>query len=204
MAAVTADAIEGGFTRPVYQSQAVFRAVMAALAEPARPAPLPVEAAPPAPLTPGLGAVALTLLDPDTPVWLDPALAGSPAVVAWIAFHTGAPVTAEPMDAAFALVVEPSRLPPLAAFAQGTAEYPDRSTTLVIAADRFEAGADAPLFTGPGFETPRRFRALPERAGFLDQWTANRALFPRGVDLVFVAGGTVAGLPRSTRLVPTE
>lgn len=204
MAAVTAEALEGGFARPVFQTQAVFRVLMAALAEPARPLPLPVEAAPPAPLPPGLGAVALTLLDPDTPVWLDPALAASQLVRAWLAFHTGAPVAAEPMDAAFALVVDPLRLPPLAAFAQGTAEYPDRSTTLVIAVDRFDTDPSAPLLTGPGFEAPRRFRALPERAGFQDQWAANRALFPRGVDVVFVAGGLVAGLPRSTRLAPTE
>ncbi|WP_181708399.1 phosphonate C-P lyase system protein PhnH [Chthonobacter rhizosphaerae] len=203
MAALTADTLEGGFHDPVFQSQAVFRAVMAALAEPARPVPLPPSARPPAPLTAELGAVALTLADPDTPVWLDPALAASDAVRAWLAFHTGAPVTAEPMDAAFALVADPARLPPLSAFAQGTAEYPDRSTTLVIAVERFDTAA-GPLFTGPGFETPRRFAAHPERIGFLDQWAANRALFPRGVDIVFVADGLVAGLPRSARLATTE
>jgi len=29
----------------------------------------------------------------------------------------------------------------------------------------------------------------------------NRELFPRGVDLVFVAGHTIAALPRSVRVV---
>jgi alpha-D-ribose 1-methylphosphonate 5-triphosphate synthase subunit PhnH len=36
---------------------------------------------------------------------------------------------------------------------------------------------------------------MPERL------EANRRLFPRGVDCLFVAPGRVAGLPRSTELV---
>jgi hypothetical protein len=36
---------------------------------------------------------------------------------------------------------------------------------------------------------------------FEAQWQANRAAFPRGIDLILAAPGCVAALPRSTRLV---
>ena len=62
------------------------------------------DALPPLPLTPELGAVALTLCDHDTPLWLDPGLATSEAVVAWLNFHCGAPLTTDAAEAQFALV----------------------------------------------------------------------------------------------------
>ena len=34
--------------------------------------------------------------------------------------------------------------------------------------------------------------------GLLDEWEANRKLFPCGVDLVLVAGTRIAALPRTT------
>jgi alpha-D-ribose 1-methylphosphonate 5-triphosphate synthase subunit PhnH len=39
---------------------------------------------------------------------------------------------------------------------------------------------------------------------FAAQWRANRAAFPRGVDLILAAPDGVAALPRSTRLVVPE
>ena len=50
-------------------------------------------AAPTNGLTPELAAIALTLADHDTPVWLDPSLAANAAVIAWLRFQTGAPLT---------------------------------------------------------------------------------------------------------------
>ena len=39
---------------------------------------------------------------------------------------------------------------------------------------------------------------------FIDQWIANRAAFPRGVDLIFAGKGALAALPRTTRIKKTE
>jgi len=36
--------------------------------------------------------------------------------------------------------------------------------------------------------------------GFLAEWEANRALFPRGVDVILCAGDHLAALPRTVRI----
>ncbi|MBL8595601.1 MAG: phosphonate C-P lyase system protein PhnH [Devosia sp.] len=189
--------IEGGFADLVLGAQSVFRAVMEALARPGTQQSIASDVLPPAPLTPELGAVALTLCDHDTLVWLDPVLAANEAVTQWLAFHCGAPLTADIGAAAFALVSDVALLPALDRFGQGSDEYPDRSTTVVLA-----AGADARPVTlkGPGIKD-QFTTELPLPGGdFIEQWAENRARFPRGVDLLLVRTGTVVGLPRTTRI----
>ena len=189
--------IEGGFADLVLGAQSVFRAVMEALARPGTQQSIASDAAPPAPLTPELGAVALTLCDHDTLVWLDPVLAANEAVVAWLAFHCGAPLTTEIGAAAFALVSDVTLLPTLDRFGQGTDEYPDRSTTVVLVAGREDR---AVTLKGPGIKDQLTV-GLPLPGGdFIEQWAENRARFPRGVDLLLVRTGTVVGLPRTTRI----
>jgi alpha-D-ribose 1-methylphosphonate 5-triphosphate synthase subunit PhnH len=189
--------IEGGFADLVLGAQNVFRAVMEALARPGTQQSIASDASPPAPLKPELGAVALTLCDHDTLVWLDPVLAANEAVTAWLAFHCGAPITADVGEAAFALVSDVTLLPALDRFGQGTDEYPDRSTTVVLA-----AGADdrAVTLKGPGIKD-QLATTLPLPGGdFIAQWAENRERSPRGVDLLLVRDGTVVGLPRTTRI----
>lgn len=186
-----------GFTDPVHDAQGTFRAVMDALARPGRPRPLAPGLAPPAPLTAELAAVALTLTDADTPVWLDAALAGVSEVAAYLRFHTGAPLTDDPARAAFALIRDPVRCPPLSRFALGTPAYPDTSTTLVLALETIIAGEGLHL-AGPGVNGEARVTLAPLPQGFVAQLARNRADFPLGVDLILTAPGQVAGLPRST------
>jgi alpha-D-ribose 1-methylphosphonate 5-triphosphate synthase subunit PhnH len=195
--------LDGGFPDPVFDSQAIFRAVMNAMARPARNATVVARAAPPEPLAPLAGAVACTLLDADTSVWLDPLLAASDAVRLWLGFHTGARLVAAPVDATFALVGDLASMPPLDRFAQGTADYPDRSATLILQVESLEGGMPL-VFRGPGIdgEAVVAPRGLPQ--DFVGQWAANVARFPRGVDLVLTAGDTIACLPRSARLVSRE
>ena len=138
-----AEPIDGGFADPVFDAQSVFRAVMDAMARPGDIRRVGALAAPPAPLSAMAAAVALTLCDHDTPLWLDPALAGSSAVRSWLAFHTGAPLIEERGEAAFALVADPTGLGSLAEFAQGSQEYPDRSTTLILQVDALTGDAGA-------------------------------------------------------------
>jgi alpha-D-ribose 1-methylphosphonate 5-triphosphate synthase subunit PhnH len=186
-----------GFADPVHDAQATFRAVLDALSRPGLPRHLTVELRPPEPLTPELAAVALTLADADTPLWLDAPLAASPEVAAYLRFHTGAPLTDDPARAAFALVRDPSGCPPLDAFAPGTPAYPDASTTLVIAFDRIEVGTGLRL-TGPGVRGEVRLAPAPTPTGWPERLIASRDRFPLGVDLILTAPGIVAGLPRST------
>lgn len=189
--------IEGGFADLVLGAQNVFRAVMDALARPGVVQSVASDAAPPAPLTPELAAVALTLCDHDTLLWLDPELAASEAVVAWLNFHCGAPLTTNLGEAAFALVGDVRRLPRLDSFGQGTDEYPDRSTTVVLAVG---AAARPVTLKGPGIKD-QLATSLPLPGGdFVEQWAENRTRFPRGVDLLLVRDGTVIGLPRTTRI----
>ena len=112
-------------------------------------------------------------------------------------FHTGAPLVADPTCAQFAVVCDPTALPPISSFAQGTDEYPDRSTTIILAAT---GPLRAVRLAGPGIPD-RLDTALPLPGGdFLAQWAENRARFPRGIDLLLVGDGTVTGLPRTTRI----
>lgn len=197
---MTAQPLQSGFRDSVREAQAVFRAVMMAMARPGTIEPLPANLAPPAPLLAELAAVALSLCDHETALWLDARLAASPAVVDFLRFHSGTRIVEQASAAAFALVSDPAAMPALARFAQGTDEFPDRSTTLIIAACSM-TGTSGLLLDGPGIKGTARFSPDPLPPEFVAQRAANHGLFPRGVDCIFVAAGEVAALPRSSRVV---
>ena len=193
-------ALARGLADPVFDSQRVFRGVMNALARPGCLSLLSGDLDPPPPLTLGLAAIALALCDQDTPLWLDAALAQAPAVPGYLRFHTGAPVVTVPAAAAFALVADPAVCPPFSAFALGSQDYPDRSTTLALAVEELSTESGF-ILEGPGIAGQTTLEVAPLPANFAQAWADNRACFPRGIDLLFAARHTVAGLPRSTRIV---
>lgn len=199
-AALASAALAPGFADPVFDAQAVFRAVLDALARPGLPRDLVADLAPPPPLTPELAAVALALADPDAPLWLDAALASSPAVAGYLRFHTGARIVADPAEAAFALVSDGGGHLPLAEFATGTDEYPDRSATLVVAVASL-TGGPALTLSGPGIRGTVDIAGGPLPAGLVEVLRANAATFPRGLDVLLVSAGRVVGIPRSSRPV---
>lgn len=197
-----ANALEGGFSNPVLDAQSVFRALMDAMARPGSIARMDASVTPPAPLDRAAGAIACALIDADTPYWLDSLLDGE-ALRSWLAFHTGARPAASMPEAAFALVADPSSMPPFERFAQGSQEYPDRSATLVLQLEGLEGGA--PLtFRGPGIKDRVTIapRGLP--VDFAAQWQANHKRFPCGTDLILTAGDAFTCLPRSARLILAE
>lgn len=181
----------------VTEDQASFRALMEAMARPGKIMTLGHVDAPP-PLMAGTAAILRSLADYETPVWLDDTLAAAPAVADWIRFQTGAPLVADPSQAAFALVGKANALPDFTAFSAGVADYPDRSTTLVLQLENF-SGATFSL-SGPGIETERSLAAAPLPDDFAERCAANRALFPCGIDFLLVTGDQVAALPRTTRV----
>ncbi|WP_198374247.1 phosphonate C-P lyase system protein PhnH [Neoroseomonas rubea] len=182
-----------GFADPVLHAQAAFRAVLDAMSRPGRVQLAGPGLAPPAPLMRASAAVLLSLADAATPVWHD---AGADAD-AWLRFHAGAPVATTPRDAAFVLAT--GAPPTLAALDAGTEEEPERGATLLIQVEAIEEGTGLRL-TGPGIEHEHRLlvRGLPD--GFVAAWAANRALFPRGVDVILCAWDRLAALPRTVAI----
>lgn len=191
--------LEGGFSDPVRGAQTAFRAIMDALANPGTPRPLGEAVPAPAALGAALGAIALTMCDHDTPVWLAPSLAESEAVTGWLRFHTGAPLVTDPGSAQMALASTASELPSLDRFALGSDQYPDRSTTIMLSLAASKGGTPLEL-RGPGIKGWQSVAPEGLPTDFVAQWKGNGALFPRGVDLLFAAEGQVIGLPRTTRI----
>ncbi|MEC9344557.1 MAG: phosphonate C-P lyase system protein PhnH [Pseudomonadota bacterium] len=195
--------LEGGFADPVFDSQALFRILMDAMARPATIFALEARVCPPDPLSPVAAAIACTLADPDTPLWLGAKLATRDAIRQWLAFQTGAPLAANASDAEFAFIADPLVMPSLDAFAQGSQDYPDRSTTLVLQVESLDGG-ESLVFEGPGMRARKAIAPAPMPHHFARQWRANRERFPRGVDLVLTGPDSIACLPRTARLVEGE
>jgi alpha-D-ribose 1-methylphosphonate 5-triphosphate synthase subunit PhnH len=181
--------LEAGFDDPVRDAQRCFRAVLDAMAHPGRivrvsgaTASLPLGAA--------AAAVVLTLVDHDTPIWLDP---DAERARRWIEFHCGAPVTTNSGACRFAMALA---LPDLARFAAGTHEEPETSATIVCEVDSFDTG---PVFrlSGSGIRSTERLTVSGLPQDFATIWRRNRALFPRGIDLILCAGERLAALPRT-------
>lgn len=188
------NALAPGFADPVFDSQSAFRTIMSAVAYPARVGRFARPAAAPAGLSPAAATIALTLCDLDTPVWLD-AAAATPAALAHLRFHSGAPVVEDAGGARFCFIGDVERTPPLHAFHAGEDKYPDRSATLVIEVQSFARGAPR-LWRGPGIKGELTARIAGPGETFWEQWALNHALYPLGVDVIFTCGDEVAGLPR--------
>jgi alpha-D-ribose 1-methylphosphonate 5-triphosphate synthase subunit PhnH len=186
---------EQGFLTPVFDAQRVFRALLTALSEPGRILAIPALCAPPQPLDPAAAALVLALCDADTPVWLAPPLGSAGD---FIRFETAAPIVADPQEAQF-VVSDLAHRPPLTTLKQGTPEYPDRASTLLLAVPALEENSGWRL-SGPGIPDRRRLSVHGTGADFVAERQAQESRFPLGVDLVFVARDRLAALPRSTRL----
>ena len=187
-----------GLADPVLDSQRVFRAVMNAMAHPGRVSTVPAVARVPAPLSIATAAVALTLLDFETPLWLDGA-ASEATVRDYLRFHSGCPVVIKPERARFALIVDPQAMGDWVVFDAGTDEYPDRSATLIVQVERLAAGSGRRL-SGPGIAGRVQLEVGGVPGSFWDTLRRNHALFPRGVDVILTSDDRVAALPRTTRV----
>ena len=183
---------DAGFADPVGDAQRCFRRVLDAMAHPGRIATAGGVTAPP-PLDVATAAVLLTLVDHETPLWLDPAAA---AARPWIAFHCGAQEMTEIGGAAFALALS---WPGLAALHAGTHEEPETSATLICQVEALGRGASWRL-SGPGLREPAVLAVTGLPADFAAVWARNHALFPRGIDLILCAGDRLMALPRTVSI----
>ena len=192
--------LPAGFVDKVLSAQSTFRSVMDAMARPGSVQRIAAVAGMPAAMMRGTAAIALTLFDHDTPIWLDSRMSKTADVGKWLKFHTSAPVIADSAVSSFALIGESRDLPSLDCFAFGSNEYPDRSTTLIL---QVESLTEGPAFElrGPGIDGTAILRASFQPHDLFDRLAINVALFPRGIDVVLVHDDTIVALPRTTRLV---
>lgn len=184
-----------GFADPVAEAQRTFRAVLDAMAHPGRSHLVGDRVQPPAPLAGATAALLLTLIDAETPLWLAPEFLPARD---WIVFHCGAPITDDPAAAMFAVA---AALPDFAALSAGSDEAPETSATLIVQVAGFGSGQRLVL-AGPGLRAPATLRVAGLPAEFPAAWADNHALYPRGIDLLLVAGAALVALPRSLTVEP--
>jgi len=223
-----------GFDDPVKDSQRSFRIILNALSQPGTVGHLdavPLNQAPSA-WTEATWAVAMTLLDGDTRVWLSPSLA-TPVALASLQFHTSCPISQDAGEADFVFVGHPIEQPDWSSLRRGEAEFPDLSATVILQVPGIEvvepnnpSGEEsiapsvaphvaphvAPSSTwelrGPGIKQTQLIRLQhdpedPWPEQLRDTLIANRATFPLGVDLLLVWRDLLCALPRSTRVAAT-
>jgi alpha-D-ribose 1-methylphosphonate 5-triphosphate synthase subunit PhnH len=188
--------MSAGFAAPVAAAQRVFRLALDAMAHPGRVVTVPddVLSGERCGMPLAAAALCLSLCDGDTPIWLDRMSADS---VTFLRFHCGAPVVDDPGASRFALAGNPAALPDLERFDLGSAEFPDRSTTLILEVQRLAPGEGLAL-RGPGIDGSTTLGVAGVPAAL---WTARAALaprFPLGLDMFLTCGGSFAALPRTT------
>jgi alpha-D-ribose 1-methylphosphonate 5-triphosphate synthase subunit PhnH len=173
-----------GFADPVGDAQTTFRAVLDAMARPGRLCAAGAGLRPPAPLDRATAAVALTLVDQETTLYLDLEML---AAAKWLAFHAGSPIVPDHATADFILA------------AACPDEAPEDSATLILQVAALGVGT-AYRLAGPGLAEPTILRATGMPDSFVAAWRRNHALFPRGVDTVICAGEILTALPRSVTM----
>lgn len=186
-----------GFDSEVFDSQAVFRQLLISMAYPGTIAQLKMDLACPGRLSPAAGAVLLTLLDFETPLWTD--LDPDSPELQWLTFHTGAPVTPDPAGAGFALITEINALTGPGRFNPGTAACPDISTTLVIQAQAMASGRHLRL-TGPGIENETFIHVAGIPEPFWENRAVTKQAYPSGIDMIVVHESRFCAIPRTTRI----
>ncbi len=185
----TAAALRGGFAdRPIEAAHA-FRAALQAMARPGTVHRVG-GARPPAPLSAAAGALALTLADGDTPLWL-----------AAIARRRG---RARLADLPYRRALRPARGGAASPSAAGTScrsmRSPSARRSTRTARRRWSSRSTTSGQRAPPDRPRHRRRGVADRArpGVLAAPIARR--FPLGVDLFLACGDRLAALPRTVRV----
>jgi alpha-D-ribose 1-methylphosphonate 5-triphosphate synthase subunit PhnH len=190
-----------GFTDIIHNSQGVFRSLLDALSRPGKivsiDAVVPVIASEHEPHVPlAAYAALLALADYSTPVLLQhPNRSLSDA----LRFHTGAPVTDDCSEAVFAYLDDAGSMPSIGEFSLGEPETPETAAMLFIRVDSLTGGAPA-TWRGPGIRDAQTVCVEGVPGSFWRERAQLASDFPCGVDCYFVHGGSVIGLPRTTRV----
>lgn len=190
-----------GFADTVHDSQGVFRALLEALSRPGKIVSIDA-------VLPGLEqqehtyvplaayAALLALADYSTPVLLQ---YEHRALSDALRFHTGAPVTVDCAQAVFAYLHDAGSMPSLDTFSIGEPETPENAAMLFIRVDSLVDG-EPMTWRGPGIHGIETVHIAGVPASFWHERALLASQFPCGIDCYFVQGGSVIGLPRTTRV----
>lgn len=187
--------LAAGFPDPVHDAQRAFRRALDALSRPGRCVMLGAHIDGLS-LGPAMSHLLLALTDDDTAVWWQKDECGESD---WLRFHTGARRAVHVNNANFAVLTDAGGAPGLATFAQGTAESPEQSATLLIEVSSLDVGPCIE-WRGPGIQTSQTVRVDGLATDFWTQWQHNHGAFPQGVDIIFTCADLALGLPRTTRV----
>ncbi len=183
------------FESETCDSQVIFRKLLAAMANPGSIQDIELDIVCPGNLHPASGAILLTLLDFETPLWTD--LGDGSREVEWIQFHTGAPVKNTGANALFALWSDDESLDDPNVFNPGTLTSPDISTTLIVQTRGLDSNGGTRL-TGPGIQNEIRLRLEGIKDGFIKARARKTNSYPLGIDMIFTCGSRFVALPRTT------
>ncbi len=189
--------ISKGFSNEVFDSQKVFRKLMLSMAYPGTISTTAIDLPCPDRLFRATGALLLTLLDFETPLWAD--LDPDSQEIRWLHFHTGAELTTEITRAGFTLftdceqLLDPGRLNP------GTVESPDISTTLIIQTHGVTPGRRLRV-TGPGIEAEIFIQIDGIQETFWEKRSIVNQAYPAGIDMIFVHEDRFAAFPRTSEI----
>jgi len=189
--------MQKGFDSEVFDSQAVFRHLLLAMACPGTITTTGIRLSCPERIQSGAGALLLTLLDFETLFWADLEL--DTAEIRWLHFHSGARLTHAPSECGFGLFTDCDKLMDPARFNPGTVESPDLSTTLIIQTRGMDESRQLRL-TGPGIEKDTFIHIAGIPRDFWENRTSVNQAYPAGIDMVFVHNHRFTALPRTTKI----
>ena len=193
--------LPAGFADKVLSAQSTFRSVMDAMARPGSVQRIAAAAGAPPPMMRGTAAIALTLFDHDTPIWLDP------RDVRNIRCRQMAQVPHQRAgDRGFLdLQLRADRRPGRASGARSLCVRQQRISGSFDDADpagrKPDAGSGASNCAAPASTARPCCRPRSSRRTCSSGSRINAALFPRGIDVVLVADDAIVAIPRTTRLV---
>ncbi|CAB3793194.1 phosphonate C-P lyase system protein PhnH [Pararobbsia alpina] len=200
-ASIDLAALTPGFADTVHDSQNVFRALLDALSRPGKL--VSIDAVLPgqdqhdnAHVPLAAYAALLALADYSTPVLLQQE---NRALSDALRFHTGAPITVDCAQAVFAYLHDARSMLPLDGFSLGDPEAPERAAMLFIRVDSLVDG-EPMTWRGPGIRDTQIVQLSGVPASFWRERAQLASQFPCGIDCYFVQGGSIIGLPRTTRV----
>jgi alpha-D-ribose 1-methylphosphonate 5-triphosphate synthase subunit PhnH len=187
-----------GFDGPALGSQQTFQAIMTAMEHPGQLVTIHQNPDAPDIFNWASAATCLTLLDRETPVWID--IDQHSAAVSWLQHCCQSSVVTELCMANFAIVTKPVNMPDLEYFRVGTSDYPENATTVLIQVDDILPDV-ANRTIGIGFD--QRPRLVPQGLSeqFWQQWRQLSGRHPLGIDIFITCEDVLIMLPKSNTYI---
>lgn len=183
------------FNNYVFDAQQVFRQLMHAMSFPGRIHALEDNLMiKTGVLPPAAAAIALTIFDNDSSVWLAPEY---DECRDWLVSQTGCHLAVS--RKAHFVMLKARNFGVLDDYCQGQPNYPDLSTTVIMNDVRLGQGVRYSA-SGPGIDSQIEIAMAGLPSDFMELWTDNHARYPLGIDLILTDKAKIVALPRTTRL----